>query len=89
MLCELCLRKVDQYTIHHLIPRSRDGAGEEVTTLCKACHGMIHSLFSNRQLASDLFTLDQLKRHPEMRRFIRWVRKQDPNKRVKIQPKNQ
>jgi hypothetical protein len=50
---------------------------------------MTHCLFSNRQLASDLCTLDQLKKHPEMQQFIRWARKQDPDKRVKIQSPDQ
>ncbi|OGB68716.1 MAG: hypothetical protein A2Y94_07000 [Caldithrix sp. RBG_13_44_9] len=89
MICELCLRKVDEHTIHHLIPKSRDGVGKEVVAICKACHGMIHSLFSNWQLARELNTLDQLKKHPDMNRFIHWVGKQDPNKRIKIQQKIQ
>jgi len=50
---------------------------------------MIHSLFSNKQLARELNTLSSLKKHQEMNRFIRWVKKQDPNKRIKIQQKTE
>ena len=87
MICELCQRDVEEYTIHHLIPKSKEGGGREVVVICKPCHGMIHSLFSNQQLAQELNTISRLKKHSQMRRFICWVKKQDPNKRVKIQQK--
>jgi hypothetical protein len=73
MICDLCQRKVDVYTIHHLIPKSKEGGRKEVAVICKACHGMIHSLFSNKQLAQELNTISRLKKHPEMNRFIRWM----------------
>lgn len=84
MTCELCHREVEEFTTHHLVPKSENGRGDEVVIVCKACHKMIHSLFSNRQLARELNTTSRLKKHPAMRRFIRWVKNQDPNKRIKV-----
>jgi 5-methylcytosine-specific restriction endonuclease McrA len=89
MLCELCLREVDEHTLHHLIPKSRGGDGKGVIASCKACHRMIHSLFSNQLLTTELNTIDKLIKHPDMQRFIRWVRKQDPNKQIKVHQKIQ
>ena len=82
--CELCERLTTHHTIHHLIPRSRDKYTQEVAVLCKACHGMVHRLISNIDLEKHYYTIEFLKQHPEVRRFIGWVRKQDPHKRVKI-----
>jgi hypothetical protein len=84
MLCELCERKVSLYTVHHLVPRSRDNKIQKVAILCKACHGMVHRLISNLELEKNYYSIELLKEHPEVNRFIRWVRKQDPHKRIKI-----
>jgi hypothetical protein len=84
MICELCGREVTVLTTHHLVPRSRRGSGKDVVGLCKACHGMIHRLFTNKELAENFHDLDRLKSHPYILRFVSWVRKQDPARRVKI-----
>ncbi|MBN2366625.1 MAG: HNH endonuclease [Calditrichaeota bacterium] len=84
MKCELCGREVEEYTTHHLIPRSEDGQPDNIAIVCRPCHSMIHRLFSNRELAENYSSIKGLKDHPEIEKFIRWVRKQDPNKKVKI-----
>ena len=83
-LCELCERKTNHYTVHHLVPRSRDKTIQKVAILCKACHGMVHRLISNLELEKYYYTIELLKGHPEVSRFIGWVKKQDPYKRIKI-----
>lgn len=87
-LCELCDRAVGMLTEHHLVPRQttkrrKQDPGETID-ICSACHRQIHHLFSNRELADRLNSLPALKEHPEMGKFLAWVRKQDPNKRVKV-----
>jgi hypothetical protein len=72
------------YTIHHLVPRSRDRTNQQVCILCKACHEMVHRLISNTELEKKYYTIAHLKEHLEVIRFIRWVKKQDPHKRIKI-----
>lgn len=86
MLCALCNRDVEKITEHHLKPRSRLKKGEATPTIyiCSACHRQIHALFTNQQLADEYTTVDRLRDEPRMARFIAWVRKQDPNKRVRV-----
>ena len=44
--CELCLREVDGYTVHNLVPRSKGGLLGPTSTLCSICHRQTHALFS-------------------------------------------
>lgn len=89
-ICELCERTVDSLTVHHLFPKSQGKrAGRKIHELptmrtCRACHRQLHALFSNKQLASELDSLDKLKAHPAMEKFLSWVKKQDPNKKIKV-----
>ncbi len=84
MRCELCLREIEDYTIHHLIPISKNGAGGSTSVLCKACHRMIHHTFSNKELQLVYNTLEKVRSRPQIMKFLKWVRKQDPHKRIKI-----
>jgi hypothetical protein len=52
--------------------------------VCRACHRQLHALFSNKELASELDSLEKLKAHPAMQKFLNWVKKQDPNKKIKV-----
>lgn len=89
-VCELCGRAVASLTAHHLYPKSQGRrAGRKIAELpvvrvCRACHRQIHALFSNKQLAIELDSLDKLSAHPEIEKFLGWVRRQDPNKRIKV-----
>ena len=88
--CELCEREVANLTLHHLVPRSRGKKrgrkvqGLPTAWLCPACHRQLHVLFSNHELEAQGATLEQLKREPRVQKFLRWVRKQDPHKRVRV-----
>ena len=88
--CELCERAVAKLTVHHLVPVSQGRrAGTKsielpTALLCSACHRHLHTVFSNRDLARELSSLDALKHAPQMQRFLRWVKKQDPNKHIRV-----
>lgn len=84
MECELCEREVENLTLHHLIPRQKDGHGGPKAEICSACHRQIHTLFDNARLARELHSLERLRDEPQMQRFLAWVRKQRPDKRVKV-----
>lgn len=71
-------------TVHHLVPKQRGGGRGDTAELCPACHRQLHALFDNRHLAAELGSLEALRAHPDVRRFVRWVRRQDPNRRVKV-----
>lgn len=71
-------------TVHHLIPRQKDGRSGPRADLCSACHRQIHILFDNTRLARELNCLDRLRDEPGMQRFLAWVKKQPPDRRVKV-----
>lgn len=84
MRCELCEREVPHLTVHHLIPKEREGRYGPRAELCPACHRQIHVLFDNARLERELNCVERLRDTPEMRRFLSWVRKQDPCRRIKV-----
>lgn len=88
MRCELCERQMERLTVHHLTPRQntkRQKADPGPTIdICSACHRQIHVLFDNKYLAKELNTLDKLRNEPQMQKFLSWIKKQDPGKRVKV-----
>ncbi len=88
MKCELCERDVPRLTVHHLIPRQRvkqkkAEAGPTVN-ICSPCHRQIHAFFDNKRLAQELNSLEKLKNEPQMARFLSWVKKQKPDKRIQV-----
>ena len=84
MRCELCEREVDYLTVHHLIPKQKEGQGAPTAEVCSACHRQIHVLYDNARLARELSSIERLRDEPRMARFLAWIRKQDANKRVKV-----
>lgn len=91
MPCQLCDRDVKQLTVHHLVPkqtvkRKQADSGPTID-ICSPCHRQIHALYSNLELARNLNTIDKLKSEPRMQKFLGWIRKQDPQKKVRIRRK--
>lgn len=75
-ICPLCDRKmVDGPTVdrHHLIPKSQ--GGKEQYDIHKVCHRKIHSVFTEKELAREFNSWDKLRSHPEIQKFIKWIRK--------------
>jgi hypothetical protein len=74
-LCPLCDRPIPpaQRDAHHLVPKSRGGA--QTVWLHRICHRQIHALFTETELAREYHQVDTLKAHPEMARFLDWVRR--------------
>ena len=88
MQCELCERDVEKLTVHHLVPRQKTKRKNEdpgpTTNICSPCHRQIHTLFDNTRLAQELNSVERLKDEPQMQKFLSWVKKQDPARRVKV-----
>ena len=84
--CGLCGRHVPHclVSLHHLLPRAVGGGAEDRVPLCRICHAQLHALFTNRTLAEEYSSLEDLRRAPEVRKFIRWVRRQKPHRRIKV-----
>jgi 5-methylcytosine-specific restriction endonuclease McrA len=94
--CQLCGRP-EELTDHHLIPRSQhsrlrrvrnefdvEAARHDTARLCSACHRTVHSLLTDRELAEDYHSLESLRSHPGIRRFVRWARRQKSGKRISV-----
>jgi len=78
-LCPLCGRPMvagPSVERHHWVPRTL--GGRESALLHRVCHRMIHRLFDHATLAREMNTPEALRAHPDMARFLAWVRKQPP-----------
>ena len=87
--CCLCGRAFSrgQLTKHHCLPREKGGTQEDVEMLCPQCHGMVHATYTNATLAAVYPTIEQLRKAPELAKFLRWVRKQPPTRRKRNHPR--
>ena len=93
--CELCDRTCPKLTEHHLIPRQQTKRKKKTKNkynhpdlgptidICSPCHKQVHTLFTNKELADHLHSADLLKSHPSMAKFLKWIAKQDPYKKVR------
>ena len=77
--CPLCGRKLvagSSVNQHHLVPRSRNG--RETVALHRICHAAIHAALSEKELEHQFNTIERLREHPRLSRFIAWVRRKPP-----------
>jgi hypothetical protein len=83
--CGLCGRGFPRpsLTRHHCLPRSKGGTAEDVELLCGQCHGMVHATYTNNTLAALYPTVGELRRAPELEKYVRWVRKQPVTRRTR------
>ena len=82
--CQICGRDLVQgnsVNEHHLIPKTFKG--KETITIHKVCHSKIHSVFTERELYNHFHTAERLREHPEMEKFIKWIRKKEPEFRAR------
>lgn len=80
-VCPLCEREVPTVSDHHLVPKSR--GGRETEAICLDCHGMIHTLFDNKQLERELNTVEALQAEPRFSKYLKWVSKRSAGRRHK------
>lgn len=84
--CEICERSWIPLSYHHLIPRSvhdkvrKRGWHEEwqlnsVAWLCRACHGFVHRMAPNEELAREWFTVERIMDREDVRVWAGWVGK--------------
>ncbi len=87
--CALCGRAFQRATLtrHHCLPRSEGGTAEDIELICSQCHGMVHATYTNETLAEMYPTIAQLRRAPELGKYIRWVRKQPSTRRTRNLPR--
>ena len=80
--CPLCERDMPrwQITLHHLTPKEEGGKAEDRTPMCRPCHKQLHAVFSNKHLEREMDSIDRLKSSPELQPFLKWIRKQKPDR---------
>ena len=61
---------------HHWVPKSEGGC--ETDAIHLVCHRMIHRVFDERALATAYADPAAVRAHPEIARFVAWVRRQPP-----------
>lgn len=77
--CPLCDRPLARpFNRHHLMPLSKGGKNTPTVLLHKICHDKIHAVFSGKELKRHYHTIDRLKEHEAMARFLLWVRQKAP-----------
>lgn len=81
-ICALCGRPIPPnapQSRHHLVPRLRGGKGGETVLLHHICHKEIHASLTETELARGYGTIESLRTHPRLARFIQWVAKRPPD----------
>lgn len=80
-VCPLCDRPIPpdaRQSHHHLIPRLKGGKHGPTVLLHQICHNEIHATLSEAELARDYATIEALRAHPRLAKFIRWVGRRPP-----------
>jgi len=67
-------------TLHHLTPKQKGGTADDRTPVCRPCHKQLHATFSNTDLARVYPTLAALREAALLQPFLRWIRKQKPDR---------
>ena len=77
-ICPLCGRPLgERVERHHLVPRSR--GGRETVDIHPICHRKIHTTLSEREIVDRYATVEALKTHPDIARFVRWLKSKPPD----------
>ena len=73
--CTICGRLIPPLyqEKHHLIPKSRKG--KETILVCCNCGDKLHQLFDNKVLEKELSTVEAIREHPNIQKWIKWIRK--------------
>ncbi|MEM6309186.1 MAG: HNH endonuclease [Pseudomonadota bacterium] len=86
-ICPLCRRPIPAgvpQSAHHLVPKLKGGKGGPTVLLHHICHREIHASLSEAELARHFNTIDDLRGHPRLAKFIKWVAKRPPDFSSKI-----
>lgn len=76
--CWLCRRPIGKIIVwHHPVPRSR--GGRDVVPMHPICQQTLMANFSNSELQRHAMDVEALLAHPNVRKFVDWVAKKDPD----------
>ncbi len=76
--CWLCNRPLGKTTVwHHPVPKSR--GGRDVVPMHPICQQSLIANFTNAELQRHALDVDALLANPNVRKFVDWVIKKDPD----------
>ncbi|WP_374944882.1 HNH endonuclease [Sphingomonas sp.] len=76
--CALCERPLGaRVEWHHLVPKSE--GGRVTAPVHPICHRTIHATLPNAELARAYADPADLRAHPDILRFLRWIAGKDPD----------
>lgn len=77
-LCPICDRELGAIQIqdHHLIPKMYKG--KVTIRLHRICHQKIHATFSEVELNQYYHTVDRIREHEQITKFVKWVKTKPP-----------
>jgi hypothetical protein len=79
--CPLCGRPIPPgapSSVHHLVPKLKGGANGPTVRLHAICHTAIHAALTEAELARSYASIEALRAHPRIARFLAWVRRRPP-----------
>lgn len=84
-VCPICGRPYGgEMQEHHLKPVTFRTRTKEVhdrdnkVTIHKMCHQKIHATFPEYELLNYYHTVERIREHPEIQKFIKWISKKPP-----------
>ena len=76
--CWLCSRPMGKTTVwHHPVPKSR--GGRDVVPMHAICQQALIANFTNAELQRHAMDVEALLANPNVRKFVDWVAKKDPD----------
>lgn len=77
--CPICQREMIEgpsVDLHHLDPKTF--GGKITVKMHRICHQKIHSVWTERELHNYFHTIERILEHEDIRKFIKWVSKKEP-----------
>jgi len=73
--CPLCFRLVreNDMTIHHIIPKSKDGTLKDTMRICKTCHSFLHYSIQIDEVAN-YNSIESLENNENYKTYLEWIR---------------
>ncbi|MFW5840000.1 MAG: hypothetical protein ACOCZE_05410, partial [Planctomycetota bacterium] len=62
----------------------RQEVHERIAMFCNPCHKTVHATLSEKELEQVYNDVESLRQHPDIARFVKWVRKQPSGTNIRV-----